>query len=244
MTRSISIVALAATMMVGCTEPTERVIIVLDPTVLTNDSVSFEKRVVEPLAASIMALPLNTQLELFLVRPEGNINGGPDHRDSVLFDAYQVVDVDSARRLVANRVTEIARASWQVARSQPNTRASCILSALRRAGGEGREETDEQHAKSNERVALLMISDLREVCNDSGVLFNMEAEIPESFATLTMRGDLSRVDRAYVVLTDGLTNRAADTDERLYTIWADLMVGWGLQSGPARRFEIPARIIP
>lgn len=220
----------------------ERVVIVFDPTVLGPDTVRAERDLLAPLAEGIRSLPPETWVDLYFVE-RGRMNGVPELRDSLPFDPFRSAPTLHAERAdsLARRVEGLAREAWLRAHNAPQVPASCILSTVRRAqpsisrGG--------ATGPKGERVALVLISDLREVCSDFGPL-NFETSVPDRLPALSASADLAPLSAIHVVTLDAVRGQHAAADDRVRTLWKELFAAWGARSAPDFTSGFPRELFP
>ena len=204
-----------------------RLVMIFDPTVLAGENVQqLGPDVLQPMHSAVAKLPGRTSLDFYVVG-ENRIEGKPEVTGKlagVQTPAEKAAQADSANRL-GEAVARLAQASAQEIRSAPTKSATCVLTAIRRS------RPSLAHASAagdqRERVALVIVSDLMEACDDFGRI-NFETSIPERFPKLQDSVDLSHVESVHIlkVAHPAVTDVAAD--QRLVDAWRELLQRWGV----------------
>lgn len=215
-----------------------RLVMIFDPTVLAGENAQrLGPDVLLPMHSAVAKLPGRTSLDFYVVG-ENRIGGGPEVTGAlagVRTPAEKAAQADSANRL-GEAVARFAQASAQEIRSAPTKSATCVLTAIRRS------RPSLAHASAagdqRERVALVIVSDLMEACDDFGRM-NFEASIPDRFPELQDSVDLSHVESVHIlkVAHPAITDVAAD--RRLESAWRELLQRWGV---PTERIFIAPSI--
>jgi hypothetical protein len=200
-----------------------RVVLIYDPTAyLHADTSLVTQQVFEPLKQFVAGLPRNTIVDSYIVAQDG-LNRPPDRQDTLPFVGRESNANAHKRRAMkaAEQLSAQGMEKWAAARQRVKQPASCILSTLRRTRA-----SLEQAAIARERVAIVLVSDLLEVCDDFG-RFNFEVAIPDSFGPLPDRVDFSQVDAVHIVGLEHprITDVSAAT--RLDSVWVGLVRSWG-----------------
>lgn len=208
---------------------TNRAVVVFDPTILeVTDTSRLEHDVLQPLRVGIASVPVDTWIDLYVIAPD-HLSGGPEFSTALAFDPTQVNLQRHQQRAdsVAQVVVTIAREAWERRHHAPERPASCILSTIRRA------EPSLRHsvigATDRQKVALVVISDLREACSNSGN-GNLEDSVPSrlSFADPV---NLAGVESVHLVVTDAIHPTTVAEDARLRGMWKDLLTQWHAPAG-------------
>lgn len=230
-----------AARVVNSTAGGTRLVLIYDPTAyLYADSARVSQQVLGPLRAFVSQLPRgNTVVDFYIVAKDG-MNRPPDRQDTLRFNGRESTDRAHKARAsaIAERLSAHGMEQWAAARRRVKEPASCILSTLRRTRA-----SLEQAAAANEKVAIVLVSDLLEVCDDFGRL-NFEGTIPDSLGPLPDRVDLSRVNAIHIVGLEHprISNVGAAT--RLDSVWVRLARSWGAPAGAiALRSTYPARLL-
>jgi hypothetical protein len=216
-----------------------RLILVYDPTAyLHADTSLVTQQVFEPLKRFVGGLPRNTIVDFYVVAQDG-LNRPPDTQDTLPFVGRESNERPHKLRAnaVAERLSGLGMERWAAARQRVRQPASCILSTLRRTRA-----SREQAAAANERVAIVVVSDLLEVCDDFGT-FNFEVEIPDSFGPLPARVDFSEVDAVHVVQLEHPSVSDVRAVTRLESAWMGLVRSWGVPTADVSlRSTYPGRL--
>lgn len=208
-----------------------RLVLIYDPTAyLHADSSLVRRQLFEPLKGFIAGLPRNTSIDFYIVSQDGL------KRPADLEEALPFFGREPNGRLHTQRATALGErlaaagiARWEESRQHTRQPASCILSTLRRTRA-----SLERAASANERVAIVLVSDLLEVCDDFGN-FNLERAIPDSFGPLPDRVELSEVDAIHIVELDHPSVADVDATTKLDSVWVRLARSWG---APAERISL------
>jgi hypothetical protein len=198
-------------------------ILIYDPTAyLHADTSLVTQQVFDPLKRMVGELPRNTVIDFYIVAQDG-MNRPPDRQDALRFVGRESNARPHQRRAstVAERLSAQGLEKWAAARQRVKQPASCILSTLRRTRA-----SLEQAAVANERVAIVLVSDLLEVCDDFG-RFNFERAIPDSFGRLPDRVDFSQVDAVHIVRLEHPRISTVAAATRLDSVWVGLVRSWG-----------------
>lgn len=197
--------------------------LIYDPTAyLHADTSVVIRQVFEPLKKFVRELPRNTTVDFYIVAQDG-MNRPPDEHATLPFVGRESNDRRHQGRAkeVAERLSAAGMESWAAARQRLQHPASCILSTLRRTRA-----SLEQAAVARERVAIVLVSDLLEVCDDFGS-FNFEKAVPDSFGRLPDRVDLSPVDAIHIVELEHPRISDVNAATRLDSAWVRLVRSWG-----------------
>ena len=200
-----------------------RVVLIYDPTAyLHADTSQLRRQIFDPMKKFVGELPRNTTVDYYIVAQDG-MNRPPDEQAVLPFVGRESNDRPHKDRAnaVAERLSGAGLVSWAAARQRLKQPASCILSTLRRT----RASLD-QAAIARERVAIVLVSDLLEVCDDFG-RFNFEQAVPDSFGRLPDRVDLSSVDAIHCVELEHPRISDVNAATRLDSAWVRLVRSWG-----------------
>lgn len=200
-----------------------RVVLIYDPTAYLHADTSVVKRqVFGPMKKFVSELPRSTTVDFYIVAQDG-MNRAPDDQATLPFVGQESNENAHKRRanVVAEQLSAAGMEGWAAARQGVQRPASCILSTLRRARA-----SLEQAAIARERVAIVLVSDLLEVCDDFG-RFNFEQAVPDSFGRLPDRVDLSSIDAIHFVELEHPRITDVDAATRLDSTWVRLVRSWG-----------------
>jgi hypothetical protein len=217
-----------------------RLILIYDPTAyLHADTTVVNRQVFGPLKRFVTELPPRTIVDFYIVAKDG-MNRPLDEQATLAFDPREPNLNAHKRRAAAaaDRLSAQGMEQWASTRQRLQQPASCILSTLRRTRA-----SLEQAALANEKVAIVLVSDLLEVCDDFG-RFNFEAAIPDSFGRLPDRVDLSRVNAIHIVELEHPSVSDVGAATRLDSVWVRLVRSWGAPAdGISLRATYPARLL-
>lgn len=214
--------------------------LIYDPTAYLHADTSLAiQQVFGPLKRFVSELPRNMTVDFYIVAKDG-MNRPPDRQDTLPFYGRE----SNARAhkgrasAVAERLSAQGMEQWAAARQRLQQPASCILSTLRRTRA-----SLEQAAVANERIAIVLVSDLLEVCDDFG-RFNFEQAIPDSFGPLPDRVDLTRVHAIHIVRLEHPRISNVEVATRLDSVWVRLVRSWGAPAEAiSLRSTYPARLL-
>ena len=216
-----------------------RLVLIYDPTAyLHADTSLVAEQVFGPLKRFVGELPRKTTLDFYIVAKDG-MNRPADKQDTLPFLGRESSERPHKGRAnaVAERLSAQGMGEWAAARQRLQQPASCILSTLRRTRA-----SLEQAAVANERVAIVLVSDLLEVCDDFG-RFNFEQAIPDSFGPLPDRVDFSRVDEFHIVRLEHPRVADVGAATRLDSVWVRLVRSWNAPADEiSLRSTYPARL--
>lgn len=199
-----------------------RLVLVMDPTVLRDVTVPEFKRLVgDRLRSSVADLPEDTYIDLYFVGL-GQAGLPVEFRDSLPFHENEATDEGHLKRANAmgDSVAKLVQARWAASNEQPNAPSSCILTALYRA-----QEMTKLGARRDERVTLVVVSDFLEACSDAGG-HNFEQMIPDSLGALPVEADLSGADRVLMLRMQTGGAVTLKDEPRLIQLWIDLLKRW------------------
>lgn len=216
-----------------------RLVLIYDPTAYLHADPSLVKRqLFEPLKGFIAGLPRNTSIDFYIVSQDG-LKRPADVEAALPFEGREPNKRLHEQRAIAlgDSLATVGIARWEAARQHTKQPASCILSTLRRARA-----SLERAASANERVAIVLVSDLLEVCDDFGN-FNLEKVIPDSFGPLPDRVELSDVDAIHIVELDHPSVTDVTATTKLDSLWVRLARSWGAPAeGISLRSTYPGRL--
>lgn len=203
-----------------------RLVLVMDPTVLRDaNAAEFNRRLGNDLRRALADLPEDTYIDLFFVGL-GQTGLPVDYRAELPFNENEGTEEGHLARakVVSDSIMKLVEAQWAASSEQPNRPASCILTALYRAG-----QRTKLGVEKGENVTLVLVSDLLEACSETG--YNFEREIPDSIGALPVAANLSGADR--VVMLRMQTSGAVDLsdDPRLIRLWTDVLKRWQVDEG-------------
>ena len=204
-----------------------RLVLIYDPTAYLHVDTSLVKRqLFEPLKGFIAGLPRNTSVDFYIVSQDG-FKRPADMEEALPFEGREPNERLHKQRAIAlgDSLMAAGMARWEAARQHTRQPASCILSTLRRASA-----SLERAASANERVAIVLVSDLLEVCDDFGN-FNLEKVIPDSFGPLPDRVELSDIDAIHIVELDHPSVTDVNAATKLDSLWVRLARSWGAPAG-------------
>jgi hypothetical protein len=216
-----------------------RLILIYDPTAyLHADSTLLNRQVFDPLKRFVRELPRNTTIDFYIVAQDG-MNRPPDQRETLPFVGRESNERAHRSRAgaAAERLSAAGMERWGAARQRLQQPASCVLSTLRRTRA-----SLEEAAVASERVAMVLVSDLLEVCDDFGK-FNFEQAVPDSFGRLPDRVDLSPIDAIHIVELEHPRISDVGVATRLDSVWVRLVRSWGAPAEDiSLRSTYPARL--